>query len=109
MIQFCLKLGNGSFHRIALLLLVMGLIPMSERLFGQTNPLAPAYGFNIFVQNNVSIGPADVEGGFAAGGNFTFSPNGLSNYAGNANAGGVGNAYGTVSGTKYATVIGGNI
>lgn len=61
MIQFCLKLGNGSFHRIALLLLVMGLIPMSERLFGQTNPLAPAYGFNIFVQNNVSIGPADVE------------------------------------------------
>ncbi|MBK6817793.1 MAG: choice-of-anchor A family protein [Saprospiraceae bacterium] len=109
MIQFCLKLGNGSFHRIALLLLVMGLIPKSERLFGQTNPLAPAYGFNIFVQNNVSIGPADVEGGFAAGGNFTFSPNGLSNYAGNANAGGVGNAYGTVSGTKYATVIGGNI
>lgn len=63
MIQFCLKLGNGSFHRIALLLLVMGLIPKSERLFGQTNPLAPAYGFNIFVQNNVSIGPADVEGG----------------------------------------------
>ena len=33
MIQFCLKLGNGSFHRIALLLLVMGLIPKSERLF----------------------------------------------------------------------------
>ena len=74
--------------------------------------LAPAKGFNVFVKNNITLGPADIEGGFAAGGNFIFSPSSApspSNYAGQANAGGTGNAYGTVSGVNYASVIGGTI
>jgi hypothetical protein len=41
-------------------MMIMGLLVFSLQSNAQTNPLAPAYGFNIFVQNNVGIGPADV-------------------------------------------------
>lgn len=80
------------------------LILFTMNVNAQSNPVAPAYGFNIFTLNNVYIGPADVEGGFAAGGNFTFNQ---SAYAGSAS--GVGPVYGTVGSVKYAAVVGGSI
>lgn len=76
---------------------------VSKISFGQ-NPLEPAYGFNVFTQNNYTLSDGDIEGAFAAGGNFTWLNSGQ--YIGD--GAGAGPAYALVNGLKYATVVAGS-
>jgi choice-of-anchor A domain-containing protein len=69
------------------------------------NPFASINNFNVFAQNNVVMSGGDVEGGIAAGGNFTVSGSAQIT----ANNAGAGNTYGTVSGVNYGLVVNGNI
>ena len=69
------------------------------------NPFTPINNFNIFAENNVTMSGGDVEGGIAAGGNFTIGGNAQIT----ANNSGTGNVYGTVGGVNYGLVANGSV
>lgn len=71
----------------------------------QTNPLAPALGFNVFTSGNVEVSGGSIEGAIGAGGNFRI--NGTAQIIGNNS--GTGNPYVSLSGANYAMMVGGNI
>lgn len=85
-------------------LLLLTMLLIFRHTYAQ-NPLSPVANFNILAESNVTMAGGDVEGGIAAGGNFTI--NGASQIT--TNNSGTGNTYGTISSTNYALVVGGQI
>jgi choice-of-anchor A domain-containing protein len=69
------------------------------------NPFSSINNFNVFTEGNVVMAGGDVEGGIAAGGNFTI--NGSAQIT--ANNAGTGNVYGTIGGVNYGLVVNGSV
>ena len=89
------------FSKTAATLLLATIIAVAQA----QNPFAPINNFNVFAENNVTMKSGDVEGGIAAGGNFTIDGNSQIT----TNSSGTGNVYGTVSGVNYGLVVNGAV
>ena len=51
------------------------LLILSISTSGQTNPTAPAKGFNVFLHNGGNLASSEIQGALAVGGNFTLNGN----------------------------------
>jgi len=48
---------------------------LSASIYGQTNPTAPAKGFNVFLHKGGNLASSEIQGALAVGGNFTLNGN----------------------------------
>jgi choice-of-anchor A domain-containing protein len=83
---------------------VLAFFTVLSSLISQSNPLAPAKGFNVFTEDYLRITGGDIEGAIGVGGDFRFSGG---NHGQTVTTGG--NPYVTLSGKNYMVVVNGKI